>query len=120
MAEVERILASAAQRSAGATHVQDGKAVVERAVWLCPCITFDETPVWLICDDPNGKLAWSRMSHGVEIADLVDALVVTGAHVSPEQVLSWLRERSTTTDDWPFDGSVIEDLGRKIRELNAS
>lgn len=61
MAEVERILATAAARSTLATRVRHGEAVVERAVWLCPCVTFDKTPVWLIYDDPDGELAWSRV-----------------------------------------------------------
>lgn len=118
---VEQILAVAVSKSGGNMPLRDGKAIVDRAVWLCACETLDDAPTWLIYDITDGKVDWCRVPDGIDVEHFVDAPLITGAHTAPEYVLSWLQgdESSTAAEDWPFDGEVIEDLGRKIRQLHA-
>ena len=123
MSGVEQILSVAAARSAGQVPMRDGRAVVDRAVWFCACATDSEldAPTWLIYDTSDGKVGWCRVPDDAEIADLVEAPLILGDHVDPAQVLHWLQDKDA--DSWPGEGAadlaVIEDLGRKIRELQS-
>ncbi len=123
MSVVEGILSVAAARSAGQVAMRHGRAVGDRAVWFCPCATDSEVdaPTWLIYDTSDGKVGWCRVPDGNEITDLVDALIILGDHVDPAQVLQWLQGKDAAS--WPGEGAadraVIQDLGRKIRELQA-
>lgn len=119
MSAVEHILSVAAARSPGQVPMRDRKAIVDRAVWLCACVTFEDAPTWLIYDTSDGKVGWCRVPDGSDVADLVDAPLILGDHVGPVQVLSWLHD----TDEWSWPGegaadrAVIQELGRKIRAL---
>lgn len=122
VALVEQILPEATAHSAGPVPMSGGRATVDRAVWLCACMTDSEViaPTWLIYDTDDGRLGWCRAPDGVDISGLVSAPVVSGDHVTPEEVLDWLQHGSRSWPNLePADASVIQDLGRTIRELAA-
>lgn len=67
------------------------RPVAEHALWICPCVTVDDAPIWLIFDSPDGTLHWCRLPDGSKVDDVLDAQHLAGAHVEPEGVLAWLR-----------------------------
>jgi hypothetical protein len=120
VAAVEEILSVTAARSAGQVPLRDGRAIVDRAVWFCACVTLDEAPTWLIYETSDGSVGWRRVPDGSEITDLVDAPFITGHHVDPVEVLHWLQDQDATSvpgDAGTADRAVIQQMGRKIREL---
>lgn len=122
MSAVEQILSVAAARSAGHVPMRDGRAVVDRAVWFCACVTFKDAPAWLIYDTSDGKFGWCRVPDGSEIADLVVSPLITGDHVDPSEVLHWLQDQDAASIPGvgPADNAVIHEMGRKIRELQSN
>lgn len=120
VAAIEELLTTAA-RSAGEVPTRDGKAVVDRAVWFCACITdFDaDAPTWLIYDITDGGLGWCRVPDGSDVSDCVDAQLVVGDHVHPEQVLHWLQgaDAALWGDHGGADLAVFAEMGRRIRDL---
>lgn len=120
VALVEEILAAAAA-AAGEVPTEDGRAVADRAVWLCACVADNgpEAPTWVIYDVANGGLGWRLVPDRLDVSDLVAAPVMDGDHVSPEEVLDWLRG----ADSGPWSrhagaaGTVMGDLARRIRDL---
>lgn len=118
---VEQILSVAVARSAGHVLMRDGRVVVDRAVWFCACVTFEDAPVWLIYDTSGGKVDWCRVSDGDNVADLVDAPLITGSHVDPVEVLHWLQnpDAGPVPGDGSADGAVVQEIGRKIRDLQS-
>lgn len=121
VAPIEQILASATARADGSFVMRGGRVIADRAVWLCACVHLEdciETPTWLIYDTAGGAFGWQRMTAD-DVAHVIDTELVTGDHVSPESLLSWLEGREAQW--WPgrddADRAVIADLGRRIREL---
>ncbi|MFC5728620.1 MULTISPECIES: hypothetical protein [Nocardioides] len=117
---VEQILSAAAARSAGDVTMRDGRAVVDRAVWFCACEIEEDAdaPTWLIYDTSDGGFGWCRVPHHANESDLVDAQVIFGDHVHPNQVLDWLQGADTAQFDLgSADQANLQDLGRRIREL---
>ena len=97
---------------------EEGRALVEHALWICACVTLDAAPRWLICDTAAGGFWWRRVPVGVDLLDLVTARYAAGGHADPAEVLRWLRGEAT--DPWARggDGSgdpgVLEALRRRI------
>jgi hypothetical protein len=122
VAAVETILSKAAAKSPGPVPALGGKTVVDRALWFCSCSTDEdfEAPTWLVYDTADGRFGWCRVPNGDRVEDMVDAPLIVGDHVHPEQVLSWLRNEDTKW--WPGDGeadkAVIGDVGWRIRSLH--
>lgn len=54
VAAVEQIHADAASRRSGSVPLRDDKAVVNHALSICTCYTFEAAPTWLIHDVPEG------------------------------------------------------------------
>ena len=113
----------AAARSTGQVPMRAGRAVVDRAVWFCACVSLEEAPTWLIYETFDGKVGWCRVPDGSEITDLVDAAFITGDHVDPAEVLHWLQDQEAASvpgDAGTADRAVIQQMGRKIRELHSN
>lgn len=119
MSAVELILTAAASSSAGQVPQRGGRMLADRAVWFCACVTLEQAPTWLIYDTDDGKVGWCRVPDGVEVTVLVDAPVVTGSHVDPDEVLVWLQKPDValTPGDGSADAAIVRNLGLKIREL---
>lgn len=84
------------------------------ALSLCVCISYDESPTWLLAVTRDGRAVWSHVPDGVDPFTLVRAETSTGDHVGPEDVLRWLQgERSVP---WPDaherDDGVVADAIR--------
>lgn len=122
MSAVELILAAASSNSRGQVPKRGGRAVADRAVWFCACVTFEDAPTWLIYDMNDGAVGWCRVPDGDDINDLVDAPVATGSHVDPDEVLAWLRnpDIAPIPGDGSADGAIVRKLGHKIRDLQAN
>ncbi|CAN5165282.1 hypothetical protein BH09ACT10_BH09ACT10_11250 [soil metagenome] len=41
--------------------MRDGRAVVDRAVWFCACVTLEDAPIWVIYDTEDGNFGWRRV-----------------------------------------------------------
>lgn len=92
VAEVEQVLAEAAERSGGGLPGRQGRIVADRAVWFCACASLEDTydPTWLIHDTVDGRMGWCRVPDGTDVDDLIIASSMTGDHVASQQVLAWL------------------------------
>lgn len=93
------------------------RLVVEHALWICPCISMDDAPVWLIFDSADGTLHWCRLPDGCRVDDVLDAQHLAGAHVEPEGVLGWLR--GAQAHPWIAgnglgDEIAARELGRRV------
>jgi hypothetical protein len=81
------------------------RPVVRDALWLCPCYSDEDPPVWLIGSTQDGAVVWTRVPHRVGELELVDAGRFCGAHVHPATVLDWLHGGR---DDPGFDDDDAE------------
>ncbi|WP_182377510.1 hypothetical protein [Nocardioides sp. WS12] len=117
---MERILSIATERASGAIPTQGRRAVVDRAVWFCACVTDNgaDAPTWLIYDTDNGGLGWCRVGNDDDMDDLVDAKELFGDHVHPGQVAEWLQGADPRRVFGLGDAEALRELGRKIRELH--
>lgn len=122
MSVVERILSKAADRAPVEMPVQGRRAIVDRAVWFCACVTDSDAdaPTWLIYDTADGGLGWCRVGGDGDISDFVEAKELFGDHVHPARVEEWLKG---VDPDRLFDLSgadlvALRELGRRIRELH--
>jgi hypothetical protein len=117
---VEQILSVAAERSPS-VPTRNGRAVVDRAVWFCACITDDDAdaPTWLIYDTSDGGFGWCRVPDHADESDLVDVQLIFGDHVHPRQVLSWLQGEDIdgSFDLGSADRASLQELGITIHEL---
>lgn len=104
--EVERILAEKVPTKQRSTSTREG---AEHALWICACITVDDSPTWLIYDTPDDQLVWMRVPDSVEPLELVDARVSAGGHSDPSDVLRWLQQDAP--DPWGSVGSGFSDQG---------
>lgn len=79
--------------------------------------TLDDAPTWLIHDEPDGGVAWHRVSDDGNPGDLVDARLWAGGHTNAAEVLNWLRDGAP--DPWGGmgggDAVVHDELRQRIR-----
>lgn len=115
MAAVERILARSAAAEPLNDPVPKDRVAANHALWICACVTVDESPTWLIYDTPEGGVAWRGVPDGVEPLHLVDAAHTAGGHADPAEVLSWLSGEAQ--DPWSEGGAGSGDPAvlRKLR-----
>lgn len=119
VAAVERILAIAAADPPVVDLATKSRVIANHALWICACVTIDESPTWLIYDTPEGALTWRRVPDQVEPLHLVDAAHTAGGHADPAEVLSWLSGGSP--DPWSEGGAgsgnagVLDKLRMTIR-----
>jgi len=117
VAAVERILASAG--SAGALDGA-GRGVgipVDRALWICACISDAYGPVWLVTDTRDRGIEWRRVPDRVDPLDLVDTRLCGGGHTDPVDVLRWLGGDAASPfrdGDGSADAGVIGELRTRI------
>ena len=119
VAAVEQILATAVP-ALPAHEVSGRDRSTNHALWICACVTVDESPTWLIYDTPCGQLAWCRVPDQVEPLQLVDAVHSAGGHADPAGVLSWLLGQTpdpwSGTGDGTGDPGVLDELRTRIRQ----
>lgn len=115
VAPAEAILDRVATRATVGPGV--ARPVAERALSICACVSMDDTPTWIIYDEPGGTLRWCRVPDGSEVSEIVDARFEAGGHADPRSVLAWLRGEEPDPwsggDGWGED-SVVQELGRKL------
>jgi hypothetical protein len=120
VAAVERILANKVPALQVADLVGRGQANANNALWICACVTIDESPIWLIYDTPEGQLAWLRVPDRMEPLPLVNAAHTAGGHADPAGVLDWLLGEAPGPWSGGGDGSsdpgVLDELLMKIRQ----
>ncbi|KRB73184.1 hypothetical protein ASE01_20705 [Nocardioides sp. Root190] len=122
VAVVEAILSEASER-AEEVPVQRGRAVADRAVWFCVCMTESAAaPTWLLYDTAEGGFGWSKDDGDRNISDRVDARELWGDHVHPAEVAKWLNgaDPAEVFDVGGADLIMLRDLGRRVRELQRS
>lgn len=95
--------------STEADPAEPPRPALNGAVWVCPCLSDRESPVWLIQDGTTpGTVTWQRLPEGAQVTDLVAAgLPVVGGHADPANVLLWLYGR--VPDPWGNGGSGTGD-----------
>jgi hypothetical protein len=119
VARIEEILGRARQQYLPLQPKPEHRTVTSRALWICPCLSMDDAPTWLIYHTAEDTVAWCRVPDAVEPLDLVDARSEAGGHADPSEVLRWLEGRAP--DPWAGGGdgdgdvSTIEALRRNVR-----
>ncbi|MBA8794050.1 hypothetical protein FHX74_001655 [Friedmanniella endophytica] len=117
---VEALLTAAVQAEGGPERLPLGQVPAEMALWICSCITVDDSPTWLIYTTSDDKLVWRRVADGVNVFDeVVVPRREAGGHADPADVLDWLRGESLTPwgslgSGWTDEG-VVDVLGERIR-----
>ena len=106
---VEAILAAAVRAQGDPDPLPLRQEAADTALWICCCITVDESPTWLIYTTEAGTLTWRRVADGIEPANLVVPRRSAGGHADPADVLAWLRDESPTP--WGTIGSGYSDDG---------
>ena len=104
--EVERVLTERVSAEQASTSTRES---AEHALWICACITVDDSPTWLIYDTPDDQLVWMRVPDSVEPLQLVNARLSAGGHSDPSDVLRWLQHDAP--DPWGSTGSGFSDPG---------
>lgn len=97
VAAVEVLLDRFATRDPAVARHPSELPHVSLAAWFCACVSWSDGPVWLIHTTGDG-VAWCRLEQGIEADHVIDAELMTGAHVAPSQVLAWL-ETGTVPED---------------------
>lgn len=78
------------------------------ALDVCPCVTYQDAPHWIIYDTPDG-VGWRRWPDGLAEPRIVaQASLRAAGHADPAQVLAWLR--GEVADPWGGTGDVGGDL----------
>ncbi|MCO7237823.1 hypothetical protein [Aeromicrobium sp. CnD17-E] len=116
---VEELLDAAASRSSGEVERRAGRVVASHAIWLCPCDTDDDAPTWLVYTRGGDGIGWLRVEDGMDLGDVVEAQRLTGCHLDPGAVLSWVRGEWSTPwgagqGDDPLHSDVFDELQRRI------
>ncbi|MBO0883394.1 MAG: hypothetical protein J2P17_24280 [Mycobacterium sp.] len=117
---VEQILAAAAAAAGSVDILRKGRLAVTQALWICACLTIDDSPRWLIYETPNGDLGWNRIPDGADPLDLVETRLIPGGHADPAEVLRWLQ--GIASDPWSGggygdgDAGVLDELRTKVRQ----
>jgi len=106
--------------STEADPAEPPRPALDGAVWICPCVSDRESPVWLIEDGTTpGTVMWQRVPNGTRVTDLVaDGAPVAGGHADPANVLLWLYDR--VPDPWGDGGGGTDDAGllERLRALS--
>lgn len=120
---IEQILSTAMARSAGPlAHLEDEPARVNRAVWLCACVDHEDAPTWLIYDTDDDRIGWRRIPASREVSEIVDAHVMTGGHIDPQELYDWIQGQTpvnieTADEDNSQDNEAAQRIINRIREL---
>lgn len=118
---IEHILTSAAVRTVAPVATAGDPVMVDCALSLCGCVSFEEAPIWLIYSTADGRVGWRRIDPELQLADVVEATVLTGNHVDPSDLLRWLHGQIDTRAlldaelQTGADIAAVERLGRMVR-----
>jgi hypothetical protein len=116
---VEALLNRAATyREVARTRRSNEPLATASALWICACVTMDDAPTWLIYEDGEDGMAWSRISDKVTVAEVVAAGLIGGGHAVPGEVLAWLQ--GEVSDPWAGGGAgtrgrALDRFGRALR-----
>jgi hypothetical protein len=90
------------------------------ALYICACVAMDDAPIWLIYEDGEDGMVWSRIPGKVTVSDVVAPELMAGGHAVPSEVLAWLQGESS--DPWAgggdgTHGQVLDRFSRALRRL---